>query len=192
MIHTISAVEKGVHNMYPSKVRPIEKRLHVAMDRVAVKLIWSLDRLATLEKNIFHNFERDNKESRKVINQIIRCIYSTEKLVKREFDRYRRYNFDRDLLYCVKTAVDFSETVLETLSCRHIDCSISIVYDRLLSKFKDSVVDLSERYFSTHVFLKHETCVRCNDLEDYYVYPDPPTYPVVIKNGSIFIDKGEL
>ena len=178
--------------MYPSRVRIVKKRLSAAMDRIAVKLIWSLDNLAALEKNLFHNLERDNKESRRVINQIIRCVDSTEKLIKREFDRYRRYNFDHDLLYCVKTAVDFSETALETLSCRHIDRSISIVYDRLLGKFKDSIVDLSEQYFSTHVFLKHKTGILCNDLEDYYVYPDPPTYHVVIKNGSIFIDKGEL
>ena len=183
---------KGVHNMYPSRVRSIEKRLNASMDRVARKLDESLDLLDCLEKNLFRNNERDNKENRRVINQIVRCINSTQKLIERELVRYYKSHFDRDLSYCVKDAIDFSETVLETLSCRYVEDSISLVYNRLLNKFKDSVVNLTREHFSTNVYLKRRTDVPCSNLEDYYSFSDPPLYNVVIKNGSIFIDKGEL
>ena len=177
--------------MYPSRVRSVEKSVNGAMDRIAVKLIDSLDLLASLQRNLFDNCERDNKENRRVINQIIRCVDSTQKLVERECERYVRYQFDSDLSCFVKEAIDFSETVLETLYYHDIEYSICLLYEKLLSKFNDSVANLNREHFSTNVFLKQTTAVPYNELEDYYLLPDPPLYTVSIKNGSIFIDKGE-
>lgn len=178
--------------MYPSRVRSVEKRLNGAMDRIAVKLIDSLDLLASLQRNLFDNCERDNKENRRVINQIIRCVDSTQKLVERESERYIRYQFDSDLSCFVKETIDFSETVLETLYCRDIEYSVFLLYERLLDKFNDSVANLTREHFSRNVFLKQRLDVPYYELEDFYLYPEPPKRTVSIKNGSIFIDKGEL
>ena len=39
----VNLMEKGVHIMYPCRIRSIEKRLNGTMDRIAVKLVDSLD-----------------------------------------------------------------------------------------------------------------------------------------------------